>query len=140
MNNKLLPNFILSVVALLAFANFSGCASSQPNPALDLGGMDLEAAFSGAIQRVGQILNEIDSIETAEKANDELALISMGMDDLLFNSQKLSMDGQTALSMVALKESQNMQDMMAQVSAQPAINNVVGGTMQDILAKIKQLI
>jgi len=130
----------IAVLILIALFQLTGCAPSQPNPALDLGGMDLEEAFTGAIHRVNQILGSIDSLDAAEKANDELEMISMGMDDLIFNSQKLSMDGQTALSMVALKEADNMESMMAQVSSQPAVNKVVGGTMQDILAKIKQLI
>ena len=140
MTARLFAQSAITVLIILALFQLTGCGSSQPNPELDLGGMDLEEAFTGSIKRVNQILGKIDSLDAAEKANDELKLMSMGMDDLIFNSQKLSMDGQTALSMVALKEAQNMESMMAQVSSQPAINKIVGGTMQEILDKIKQLI
>ena len=134
------PQAAFAILVLLAMVQLSGCASNKPNPALNLGGIDLEAAFTGAMQRVNQILGGINSMESAEKANEELKMVSMGMDDLIFNSEKLSPDGQTALSMIALDEASKMENLIAQVNYQPVIAKAVGGTLQEILAKIKQLI
>jgi len=134
------PQTALAILVLLAMVQLSGCASNKPNPDLDLGGMDLEEAFTGAMQRVNQILGGINSMESAEKANEELELVSMGMDDLIFNSQKLSPNGQTALSMIAVEEASNLENLIAQVNNQPVIAEAVGGTLQEILGKIRQLI
>ena len=134
------PQAALAVLVLLALVQLSGCASNKPNPDLDLGGMDLEEAFTGAMQRVNQILGGINSMESAEKANEELKLISMGVDDLLFNSEKLSPNGQTALSMIAVDEASKLENLIAQVNNQPVIAKAVSGTLQEILGKIRQLI
>ncbi len=130
---------ILTMFVLLTMLQISGCAS-QPNPALNLGGIDLEEAFKGQMKRVDQILGGINSLESAEKANAELQHVSMSIDDLVFNSAKLSPEGQTALSILAVKEASNMEILVGQVNGSPVLRDAIGETMQGILERIRQLI
>ncbi len=139
MIKSLTTKTVFAALVLLALLQLSGCAS-EPNPALNLGGIDLEEAFKGQISRVRQILGGINSMDAAEKAKPELEQVSMSIDDLIFNSQKLTPDGQTALSILALKEASDMEDLIRQVNSSPVIYRAIGETMEEILTKIKQLI
>ena len=116
-----------------------GCGSS-PNPALNLGGIDIEEVFSGQINRVYQIMGGITTLDTVDKALPELQAVSMNMDDLIFNSQKLSPEGQTALSMLALKAAPDLEALVKQVKSSPATRDALGGTMDEILAKVMKMI
>ena len=130
--------FVLSVT-FVALLLMSGC-SSGPNPALNLGGIDIEEVFHGQVTRVNQILNGITNQASLDKAYDELQVVSTNFDDLIFNSAKLSPDGQTALSMLAMTEAPKMESLVNQVKESPALDDKLGGFMEGIYGKILGLI
>jgi hypothetical protein len=125
---------------VLVFALLMGGCSSQPNPALNLGGIDIEEVFNGQIKRIHQIMGSVRSMDTVEKALPELQAVSMNLDDLIFNSEKLSEEGQTHLSMLALKAVPQIEELVSQIKGSPATRDVLGGTMEEILGKLKQMI
>ena len=127
---------LLMLTSLLLTA---GC-SSQPNPALNLGGIDIEEVFKGQVLRVHQIVGGVNSLSSADAAVKELEIVSLNFDDLIFNSQKLSPEGQTALSVLALKAAPDMEALVTMVKSSPAIGARMGGTMDEILGKLMKLI
>ncbi len=118
----------------------SGCAGSQPNPDLVLGGLDLEEAVNGMISRIHQVMGTVNNLDSAKKADAELKLVSMNLDDLIFNSQKLNMEGQTALSMVMLNKVPDINTLINQVKTSPAIEEILGETLVGIRDKMNSLI
>lgn len=132
--------YCLAALFLVAVGGLTGCAGSQPNPALNLGGIDVGAAFDGQMSRVKQIMGNVNSLSSADKAASELEEVSLYMDDLVFNSQKLSPEGQTALSMKSMKAVPDMESLISMVGSSPALGEKLGGVLEGILAKMKQLI
>jgi len=127
---------VLIVVSMLTMG---GC-SSGPNPALNLGGIDIEEVFNGQITRVHQILGGINTLGDVDKAQGELEQVSMNFDDLIFNSAKLPEDGQTALSLLAVKALPELDGLVGQVKSSPAMEEKLGGVMGDIVGKVRSLI
>ncbi len=128
----------LSVI-LVAVIAIGGC-SSKPNPELNLGGIDIEEVFNGQILRVNQILGGISDQSSLDKAKDELMVVGTNFDDLIFNSAKLSHDGQTALSILALGEAPKIERLVNEVKASPVLDEKIGGVMEDIYKKILSMI
>jgi len=139
MQNRNAARFIFLSLALVSIVLANGC-SSGPNPALNLGGIDLEEVFNGQMLRVQQILGSVNSQSTLDKAASDLQTVSYNLDDLIFNSQKLSLDGQTALSMMAMKEGPNLKTMSNEVNNNPAMKKKLGPVMEEIHAKVLQMI
>ncbi|MCP4290817.1 MAG: hypothetical protein GY780_03160 [bacterium] len=133
-SSKILTTLILTLVLM------SGCAGSQPNPDLVLGGLDLEEAVNGMISRIHQVMGTVNNLDSAKKADAELKLVSMNLDDLIFNSQKLNMEGQTALSMVMLNKVPDINTLINQVKTSPAIEEILGETLVGIRDKMNSLI
>ncbi len=139
MQNRSTARLIILSLTLVSLLLTSGC-SSGPNPALNLGGIDLEEALNGQLSRVHQIMGGVNSLSAADKALPELEQVSLNMDDLVFNSSKLSEEGQTALSLLALKATPEIQALIGQVNDSPAIARKLGAPLEGILSKLKQLI
>lgn len=139
MANRRFAHSLILVFGIVSLMIVSGC-SSQPNPELNLGGIDVEEAFQGMILRVHQIVGGVNSLETADKAVPELESVSLTFDDLLFNSQKMSPEGQTALSVLALKAAPQMDALITQVKRSPAIEKRLGQPLNEILGKLMKLI
>lgn len=139
MQNRSAVRFVTFSLTLVSMLLISGC-SSGPNPALNLGGIDIEEVFNGQMMRVQQILGGVNSQATLDKAATDLQTVSYNLDDLIFNSQKLSLDGQTALSMLAMKEGTQLQTLVDEVNRTPAMKEKLGPVMEEIQAKVHQMI
>ncbi len=127
------------LLILFSLLLVSGCGS-KPNPALNLGGIDIEEVFNGQIKRVRQIMGGINTMDSVDKALPELQAVSMNFDDLIYNSEKLSEEGQTALSLLAVKAAPEMESLVRQVESSPVTRDALGGTMKEIFEKVRQLI
>ncbi len=139
MKNRRANRLIILSLTLVSLLMISGC-SSGPNPALNLGGIDIEEVFDGQMLRVQQILGGITDQASLDEASSELQTVSYNLDDLIFNSQKLSLDGQTALSMLAMKEGPKLELLVNEVNNSPAMKEKIGGVMNDIYTKVMQMI
>lgn len=139
MQNRNAARIIVLALALVSLFLMSGC-SSKPNPDLNLGGIDIEEVFNGQIARVGQILGGITSQGSLDQAHDELQVVSTNFDDLIFNSAKLSENGQMALSVLAMREAPEVERLVAQVKSSPVMDEKLGGVMDGILKRIMELI
>ncbi len=139
MQSRIVARFALLSLTLISLLLVGACSSS-PNPALNLGGIDIEEVFNGQMNRVQQILGGVNSTAGLDKAASELQTVSYNLDDLIFNSQKLPLDGQTALSVLAMKESSNLQELVNQVNNNAAMKDKLGPVMQEIQAKVSQMI
>ncbi len=140
MLNRHSARVFLIATSLTMVLLLMGCSSSKPNPDLNLGGIDIGEVFSGLMSRVPHALNGINSMESANKALNELTSVSLDLDDLIFNSQKLSEKGQLDLSMLALKATPEIEELNQMVNESPVFQGKLGGTMEDIVAKLKKLI
>ena len=139
MLNRGAGRFFVVFLALVSLLLMSGC-SSGPNPDLNLGGIDIEEVFKGQISRVHQILGGVNSLDSVDKAAEELQIVSYNMDDLVFNSAKLSDEGQIALGILAMKAAPEIESLMGQVNSSPVTEEKLGGILGDIHAKILSLI
>ena len=139
MLNRGAGRLVLVYLTLVLVVLVSGC-SSGPNPALNLGGIDIEEVFNGQILRVKQIMGGVNSLSSVDKAAEELQTVSYNMDDLVFNSAKLSDEGQIALGILAMKAAPEIGTLVDQVNSSPVTEEKLGGVLGDIHAKILSLI
>ncbi len=126
----------LGVLVLLSFA-LVGCGGGGPEPELVLGGIDAGAMLQGLLDRTDRSLAQVNSIDGAKKAEAELRRINEDYDDLLFHLQKLSDKGRTKLARDARRALPQMRATVAQIHEMPALDDVLGATLNQMLAKLE---
>jgi len=113
-----------------------GACSSEPDPSTELGGINMGEALNGILARTQQIMSNVNSTESAKKANKELIRVSQDYDDLLYHVPQMSEEGRVALAKQAQRALPELQELARQINDMPALADIMGETLNEMAEKL----
>ena len=128
--------FVLCItLTLLTAGPLTGC-SSGPDPAMELGGINLGEALDGLLARTQQIMSHVNSIDSAKKANEDLMRLNQDYDDLIYHVPKLSEEGRLALAKKSARALPEMQALANRIHEMPALDDILGETLDTMVENL----
>ncbi len=130
---------IILCVLSVAVVSAPGCGGGGPNPAMELGGINTGEVLQGLLARTQRAMSQVNSVDGAKAANEELLRINQDYDDLLFHIPKLSDEGRAALAKKSSRALPEMRSMVNQIHEMPALDEVLGETLDQMVAKLEMV-
>ena len=129
------PSLLILLLVLVSVLPLTGCA---PGPDLTVGpgGISQGAALDGLLARTQRAMAQVNSVDSAKKANEDLIRINEDYDDLLFHMQKLEFNGRIAMAKKSMSALPEMQRMVAQIHEMPALDDILGETLDLMVEKL----
>lgn len=133
------PSLLSMLLVLVSMFLLVGCGGG-PDVTIGPGGISQGDALDGLLARTQQAMSRVNSTDSAIKANKDLVRINQDFDDLLFHMQKLSFDGRREMSKKANRALPELQGMADQIHNMPALDEIMGGTLDEMVEKLAQII
>lgn len=127
------------LLVLLLVVPLTGCGGSGSQKAMELGGINTGEVLQGLLTRTRRAMSQVTNVDSAQQAKVDLIRINEDYDDLLFHIPKLSDEGRAALAKESARALPEMQAMVNRVHEMPALDEVLGATLDQMLAKMAQV-
>ena len=130
------PYLLFMLLFLASFSLVAGCGGGGPDVTVGPGGISQGDALDGLMARTQQALSRVNSVESAQRANQDLVRINQDYDDLLYHMTKLNPEGRREMSKKAAGALPGLQDMADQIHGMPALDDILGETLDEMVEKL----
>ena len=130
---------IVLLILSAAMVVVPGCGGGGPDPTMELGGINTGEVLQGLLARTQRAMSQVNSIDAAKRAKTELLRINEDYDDLLYHIPNLSDEGRAALAKQSSRALPEMQAMVNQIHEMPALDDILGVTLDEMVAKLEMV-
>jgi len=117
----------------------AGCGVSYHH-SLQMPNFNYGELLDGHMGRVGQTLSSVRDLYSARVASQQLKQINIDLDDLVFNSSRLTPEGQMELGKLAQKHLETLGPVAAEMKSDATLSEMISPELEVTLEHLRELV